>query len=159
MQAQCPVCQRYTGPAKMCPYCETPLPQPWLHKKLLRGTWLVAILGLCLLILAARLHPPQTLPIADITPTMQFAQLYFEGQITHKPRVSRNHTSASTNLDDGSGQILRMVFLDEALTALLDNTEAFQAGTHLHVSGGLRIRADEPPVLFIRNTNQFRLLE
>jgi len=110
---------------------------------------------LLLLMLGTRMRPPQTLPIAEITPTMQFAQLYFEGNITHIPRISRNRRSAATDLDDESGATLRIVFLEGALTRLKEQMPDIEAGSRLYVSGSLRIRADEPPVLFIRSPEQF----
>lgn len=157
--AYCPVCHRYCGPTPTCPYCDAKRELPWLLTRIRYGAWIVAIIGVGMLIVAARLSRPQTLPIAEISPTMQFAQIYFEGQITETPRVSRNQNSAATDLDDDSGQTLRIVFLDEALAAMRAHSPPITKGMGLHVSGNLRVRADEPPVLFIRSPEQFRLLE
>lgn len=159
MQAYCPVCERYCGPAQLCPYCDATIPLPSLYRKLRLGAWFVAIFGVSLLIIGARLRPPQTIPIAEISPTMQFAQLYFEGKLTQAPRISRNQRSASANLDDGSGVTLRIVFLDEAAQTIQQLSPPLAAGSPIRVSGGLRIRADEEPVLFIRSNDQFHLLD
>lgn len=159
MQAYCPVCKRYCGPTHQCPYCDATIPLPPLYRKLRWGAWLVAGVGVILLLVAARVRPPQTVPIADISPTMQFAQLYFEGELTQAPRLSRNQTSASTNLDDGSGATLRIVFLDEAVRAMQAISPPLAAGSRMRISGGLRIRADESPVLFIRDPAQMHVLD
>jgi len=159
MHNACPICRRYCGPAKTCPYCGAMRTVSKLHKRLRHGAWLVAIIGLAFLLVAAHLQGPQTVPIADISPTMQFAQLYFEGSLTHAPRISRNRKSAATDLADGSGETLRIVFLDEAAMTIQELVPGLEAGSRLHVTGGLRIRAGEPPVLFIRSPEQFRLLE
>ena len=158
-QVHCPICKRYCGPTEQCPYCDATITLPPLYRKIRNGAWFVAILGIAMLLVAARLRLPQTVPIADISPTMQFADLYFEGRLTQAPRISRNQRSASTNLDDGSGATLRIVFLDEAVQAIQQKSEQLQAGAQVRVNGGLRIRADEEPVLFIRTPDQFLLLD
>ena len=159
MQTHCPVCQRFCGPVSTCSYCDTTIPLPPLYRRLRLGAWLLATAGLLLLIVAARHKPPDTVPIAEITPAMQFARLHFEGTLTRTPRISRNRRSASTNLDDGSGSTLRLVFLDEAVQALQPAVPPIKQGSRVRVHGSLRINADEPPVLFIRSNEQFVHIE
>ncbi len=158
IQSHCPVCKRYCGPAEHCPYCDATIVLPALYRKLRTGAWIIAILGIILLIAGAHLRPPDVMPIAGISPTMQFAQLVFEGELTEAPRISRNQRSAATNLCDGSGQTLRIVFLEEAVQVLLADAVPLITGSRIRVSGGLRIRAEEEPVLFIRSPEQWQVI-
>ena len=156
MHTHCPSCRRFCGPANTCPYCDAGIPMPPLYRRVRTGAWLLATAGLLLIITAARNQPPQTVPINEITPAMQFAGLHFEGALTSNPRISRNHRSASANLDDGSGSTLRLVFLDQAALAIRDSTPPLREGCRIRVHGSLRIQPDQPPVLFIRSDDQFR---
>jgi len=155
IRTHCPVCKRFCGPVCTCPYCDASFPLPPLYRHLRCGAWLLATAGLLLLILAARSKPPATLPIAAITPAMQFARLHFEGTLTRTPRISRNQRSASTDLDDGSGPTLRLVFLEQALHALRHMSPPLTQGSPVRVQGSLRISADEPPVMFLHSPEQF----
>jgi hypothetical protein len=86
---------------------------------------------------------------------MQFARISVQGALVRPLRVSRNRTSATTEIDDGSGTMLRVVFLEEACKALLAHDTPFARGTKLRVTGGVQIKADELPVMFIRDPDQF----
>ncbi|MFU8780233.1 MAG: hypothetical protein ACNA71_04320 [Kiritimatiellia bacterium] len=159
MQTICPVCKRYCGPANACPYCDTTIPLSTLYRRIRLTAWLLATIGLAMLLVAAGKRSPETVAISEITPTMQFARLFFEGEITRTPRISRNQNSAATDLDDGSGSTLRIVFLEEAVHAIQSAMPPLTNGTRMRVRGGLRIQADEPPVMFIRTPDQFQVIE
>jgi hypothetical protein len=159
MQTHCPICNRYCGPVKQCPYCDATIPFPRLYRQIRASAWILATVGLIILILAAARRPPETIPIRDITPAMQFSRLFFEGELTRAPRISRNQNSASTDLDDGSGRTLRIVFLEDAVVSLKEIQPPLTAGSRIRVQGGLRVQADEPPVMFIRSPDQFQILQ
>lgn len=155
MQRHCPVCQRYCGPRQKCPYCEATMPFPLLYRRIKRVAWLLATVGLLLLILASRNHKPDTVLISTITPAMQYARIYVEGELMQAPQVSHSKNSASANIDDGSGKTLRVVFLDDAVDTLLALTHPLEKGTKMRVTGGLSIKANQPPVMFVRQKEQF----
>ncbi len=157
--AHCPACKRYVGPAGVCPYCDVDVPIPRVYRLFKTAAWLLATVGLLLLWFAVRQHPPKTLPIADLDPAMNFARLQFEGRLTRPPRISRSRRSASTEVDDGSGRNLRIVFLDQALETLINRETPLPAGTPVRVQGSVSIRADEQPLIFLRDPEQFKLLD
>ena len=157
--AHCPACSRYVGPAGTCPYCEADVPIPRAYRAFRLAAWLLATVGLLLLWCAVRQQAPRSLPIAALDPAMNFARLQFEGRLARTPRVSRNRRSASTELDDGSGQTLRIVFLDQALTELLEQEPLPPEGTPVRVQGGVSLKAGEQPVLFLRDAGQFERLD
>ncbi len=156
--AACPACGRYVGPVTVCPYCDIDIPQQRGYRILRLAAWLLASGGLFLLWMAAGQVAAPNWPVAKLTPSLQFAQLQFEGKLTHTPRVSRNRRSASTELDDGSGSTLRIVFLDDALEALLDLAHKPEPGTRFRVQGSPRIRQGQQPVLFLRDAGNFDIL-
>src|SRR5450759_2069262 len=98
----CGSCGRYIGPVAACPYCgaETVgrLPLRLLH-------WVAVLLGvagLAVLYATARQRTPSDVHPAQITPAMNFARVWIEGDVTRSvPRASATGRTPSLSFTLG----------------------------------------------------------
>ena len=140
---RCPSCERFIGPASICPYCDADaVPVPGL--RFLRVTaMLLALAGTALLLVAGRHRDLPRIYVADITSSMNFAAVRVSGRVSRAPYVKREDgviTYASFLLDDGSG-VIRVQLRQPLVAALAHNDELPSAGARLNVSGRLDVRA------------------
>lgn len=140
---ECPACNRYTGPVPVCPYCDMHLPLPPALRLIKAAAILLASAGLLALWLSASNRPPPALRIADIVPTMNYAQVCITGRIVGTPHSGRRPGSISFNIDDGSGTL--HIFSDTPLTVPLARDDS------ITVTGSLKLSVDRDPILFVHS--------
>ncbi len=133
----CVTCRRFIGNERQCPYCESP--QPRTHASLFLV--IVALTSLAALWLSAQRIPPAFVPPDAIHPHMNFARIQTAG-ILHR---ERNAYGQRLSLH-AHGNELQIQFSNRA-----DLPDYPITPGPITVTGQLRIRAGEPPTLYIRN--------
>jgi len=83
----CPKCRRYVGPLEKCPYCGAKVPTRLSIRLLKWGGLAIAVFGVMFLYLDLHathiiVREPQTIEISEITPTMNFGNVYITGKAT-----------------------------------------------------------------------------
>jgi len=151
--ALCPSCDRFIGPADVCPYCgEDSARQPAL-KILRRAAVVFGLLGVGTLYLMARLQAIPVTRISAISPQMNFARICVAGTVTGRPYVSAPGGKVrylSFVLDDGSGR-LRVIADGQVARDLAERGGPPAIGARVTLSGSLRIAADGYPAVYLRS--------
>jgi hypothetical protein len=149
--AFCPSCERFIGPADVCPYCDADSARPPILRFLRRTALVLAIAGLGLFYLAAVAKEVPVTRISSITPMMNFARVQVAGAVREDAYV-RERTgvvdSVSFVLDDGSGE-LRVVAYNNVARNLRDDRLVPRKGDVVEVNGTLDATADAKPKLRI----------
>ncbi|MEI7436733.1 MAG: hypothetical protein WCL16_08010 [bacterium] len=147
----CGSCGRYIGPVGTCSYCgaETGgrLPLRLLH-------WVAALLGvagLVVLYATARQRAPDDVRPSQITPAMNFARVWIEGEVTRSaPRVnSAGRTAAFSFTLGGDGGETIVAAAGPVAVALREQGLLPTRGDHVRVLGRLSVTAGEKPRLFL----------
>lgn len=151
----CLKCRRYVGTFERCPYCGAGVPKRLSFRLLKWGGLTVAILGV--LLLYADLHGPRlivreppTIAIGDISPAMNFAQVYLTGDATFV-RYDEETKFLGMFLSDENGNEIfiraydsetrRLIEMEKRRIAENDPQPKFPAvGDRLKVRGNLRVR-------------------
>jgi hypothetical protein len=156
LEGLCPGCERFIGPADVCPYCGADaFKRPGL-RFLRRAALLLALLGLAFLYLAAGRRELPLVRIADITPLMNYASVRVAGAAVGKPYVSRRNGAAdyaAFTLDDGSGR-LRVTADGATARALVERRLLPDSGSRAAVSGRLSVSADGGAKLRLQSADQ-----
>ena len=148
-RAECPACQRYTGPLRDCPYCGLDSPDRPLRRILQRSALALASLGLILLTLPGLLRSPPLQHIGQLRPVMNYGRVTLSGEATFPPGQD-NTTAAprSFELTDGTGGITVIVphHLAGSLPTLQSPPTLHQP---MQVSGQLLLAAGKRPRLYM----------
>jgi hypothetical protein len=83
----CPKCRRYVGSLEKCPYCGAKVPTRLSVRLLKWGGLTIAVLGIMFLYVDLHathiiIKQPYTVKISEITPTMNYANVYITGKAT-----------------------------------------------------------------------------
>jgi hypothetical protein len=148
----CTGCQRFIGPLRPCPYCDTPhRPRPSMRLLPVLAV-LVSTVGLTLSLQLARTTTIPTIPAAAITPHMNFAHIRITGTVSAPPRVARNQRWATIYLDADSRPITLRI--GAAPTAHLATwLHQLTEGTPIAATGQLRLSATAPATLFVERSD------
>lgn len=153
----CPNCGRYVGTFERCPYCRVKVLTRFSFRALKWGGLTVAILGVFFLYLDLHtlrfvVREPETVEISEITPAMNFAQVYLHDKATFV-RYDEETRFLGIFLSDENGNDIfvraydsetrRLIEMEKRRLADGDPQPKFPAtGDILRIRGNLRIRPE-----------------
>jgi hypothetical protein len=155
----CPSCERFIGPADLCPYCGAESARNPLFRLLRLAALALAVLGLAFLYLMSVHKDTPRIAIGDISPFMNFASVRVKGAVERTPYTSRRDGKVDYiffTLDDGSGQ-LRVAAERRVARELADRGLIPAAGERVEVSGSLGVSADGAPRLRLRRIEDLKI--
>jgi hypothetical protein len=157
--ALCPSCERFIGPADVCPYCGADSARRPLLRHLRWAALFLAIAGVAgLTAVAARREAPAVV-IGEISPAMNFAYVRVAGKVVSEPRVLREGGEVdyvSLILSDGTGQL--RVQADGAVALALARKGGIpRKWTRVEAAGTLNVSRDGSPRLRLQTTSQLRI--
>lgn len=153
----CPDCKRYVGTFERCPYCGARVPTRLSFRLIKWGGLAVAICGI--LFLYVDLHTTRlvvqdspTVEISEITPVMNFAQVYIQGKATFVKYYDDTRFLGMSVADENGNNLfvraydaetLKLIGMEKRRLAENDPKPKFPAvGDIVTVRGQLRIRPD-----------------
>lgn len=159
--AFCPSCERFIGPADVCPYCECDSARNPMFCWMKYGALVLAVSGLLLLYIIARHSEVPVIRISGITPMMNFGLVRIKGVVerdAHYWKKKGQTESISFNVDDGSGQI-RIVAYGPVAWALNYRGLLPEKKVMVEVTGSLNVSADGNPRLVLRSADELCILK
>lgn len=158
--ALCPSCERFIGPADLCPYCGADSARRPLLRRLRRAALVLAIVGVGGLLATAIRSEPPAIKIGEISPKMNFGYVRVAGRVMSEPRVFREGgevASISVTLGDGTGQ-LRLQADGPVALALAKAPGIPGRGTRVEAAGTLSVSSQGPPRLRLQTARQLRVV-
>ena len=156
-EGTCPGCERFIGPADVCPYCGADAaPRPGF-RFLRYASLLLAVLGLAFLYLSTTRRDIPLVRIADITPLMNYASVRVAGALVEKPYVKREDGVVgyiAFTIDDGSGR-LRVTADGRVARTLAGRRTLPGAGSQVGAAGSLSVPAEGMARLRLQAADQF----
>lgn len=140
----CPSCDRFIGAADSCPYCDTDSSRPAILTHLRTVALLTALVGLALLLAAARAHETPAVAIADISPSVNHARARISGTVLREPYVDSENTPPvyiSFSVGDGSNQ-LRVVSEGRTASELVEQDLLPRKGDVVEVRGTINVQPE-----------------
>jgi hypothetical protein len=157
--ALCPSCERFIGPAGVCPYCGADSARRPLLRHLRVAALALAVAGLAGLLATAVRREAPAVGIGAISPAMNFASVRVAGKVLSEPRVLREAGRVdyvSWTLDDGTGQV--RVQADGAVALALAQTARIpRKGDRVEAAGTLNVSSEGLPRLRLQAAEQLRL--
>jgi hypothetical protein len=157
--ASCPSCERFIGPADVCPYCEADSARPPILRRLRLASLLLATIGLVCLYLMSQVKEVPDLHVGEVTPMMNFATARFAGTVARPPYVRKqgNRTDyVALSLDDGTGEI-RVMLSGTAAAALVERGRLPARGDEIEVTGTLNVWGDGASRLKVQSADLVRM--
>jgi len=157
--AFCPSCERFIGPAEVCPYCDCDSAKNPMFRCLKYGAVVLAVAGLILLYLMARHSEVPEIKIAGITPMMNFGLVRIKGLVEKDAgswKKKGQAESVSFLVDDGSGQI-RVVAYGPVARALIARSLLPKRLAAVEITGSLNVSADGNSRLILRSADELRI--
>jgi hypothetical protein len=157
--AVCPSCERFIGPADVCPYCAADSARPPALRRLQYAAILLGVAGLAFLYLASARRELPAIRVADITPLMNFAYVRVCGRIERDAYLAQSRGKAeyvSFVLNDGSGP-LRIAAYGRVAQDLVEGDRVPARGAVVEVAGTLNVSAEGRPVLRVQSVRQVRI--
>lgn len=154
----CPSCERFIGPADICPYCNTDSAKKPVLRILRYAALLLGVVGLAFLYLMVTHRDLPVIKVGEITPMMNFAYVRVAGTVERDAYVVRKKGKVdylSFSVDDGSGQ-LRVVAYRDVARALAEKGLVPERGTSVDVAGSLNVSAHGRIKLFLQDIGQLR---
>jgi len=142
--AVCPSCERFIGPADVCPYCEADSDKPPIIRRLRVAALLLAVVGLVFLYLMARNSDLPAVRIADMTPMMNFASVRINGTVESKVYIKRKGEEIdylSFYVNDGTGE-LQVQVSRETARELAATDRIPEKGDRVAVAGTLNVSGE-----------------
>lgn len=142
--AVCPSCERFIGPADVCPYCEAEADKPAIVRRLRVAALLLAVVGLTFLYLMARNADTPVVRIGDVTPMMNFAGVRIAGTIKNNVYIKRQGEEIdylSFYVDDGTGE-LQVQVSRETARELAAGNRLPEKGDRVDVAGTLNVSGE-----------------
>jgi DNA/RNA endonuclease YhcR with UshA esterase domain len=137
----CPSCGRFVGPQPACPYCGAAVGQRLAVRLFKYGSLALALLGLAVLLVAARCSQVPTVEIGSLVGTMNWAYVRLEGTVSRQPAYDPETQALKLWVWDGTGEILVTAYRAEA-EALRVAARLPAMGDRLAVEGTLRVKED-----------------
>jgi len=142
IQAQCPNCGQFVGPASRCPHCNTLIERPISLRLLRIFAWFLALGGLLILYLYTIHRPLPLIKIDQITPLMNFASVRMQGMLEGDPRPLKSG-AYFFQLSDGVRSI--------AVFSSTSPEKTISSGTEVEVTGSLQVDTDGRAALRARS--------
>ena len=145
--AFCPSCERFIGPADVCPYCDCDSARSpwWRHLRLV--ALCLAVGGLVLLHAAAQRQVPERVEIRCVGPAMQYGWVRIEGTLVERPLMRQESEAAAYVafwVDDGTGRI--RVWAEGPVAAeLYRDGRLNRTGSRLDITGMVGMGRDRRP--------------
>jgi len=155
----CPSCERFIGPADVCPYCGTGSARTPVLRLLRAAALLLSFLGLAFLYLMSAHREIPLVAVADISPFMNFARVRVAGTVTRAPYVPRRDGAVDYlffTLDDGSG-LIRVAAQDRVARRLVEGGLLPGAGSSAEASGSLSVSAEGDPKLRLHRAEDLKV--
>lgn len=155
----CPSCERFIGPADVCPYCGTDSAKSPVLRVLRYAALLLGVAGLAFLYLMVTHRDLPVIKVGEITPMMNFAYVRLAGVVERDAYVVRKKGKVdyiSFSLDDGSGQ-LRVAAYRDIAQALAEKGLVPERGAFVDVTGSLSVSADGRAKLYLRAVEQLKI--
>lgn len=158
--AFCPGCERFIGPADVCPYCNADSARSPALRRLRAASLLLALLGLlCLYAMAGARSVPRV-PIGSLAPAMNYGTVRVRGTVARPPFVGRDGGAAADYLSlrvrDASGEI-QVVARDEAAQAIAGSPRLPEKGDVVEATGSVRVRNGKSLSLYLRRAEDLAL--
>jgi hypothetical protein len=157
----CPACERFIGPADVCPYCQAESAKSNVLRILRAGSLILGLLGLGLLFLMAANREMPVTKLDRITPLMNFAYVRIRGRVSGNAYVSRTKgvpDYLSFSVHDGSGQ-LRVRAYREVARELAEQDRIPRRGARVDVAGSLSVPADGRTNLRLQAAKHLKIVE
>jgi len=137
----CPVCERFIGPAAVCPYCDEESARSGMLKVMRRAALILGLAGLALLYVAASHSTIPVMPIENITPMMNFAHVRVVGEVARRPFISRKRGEVDylSFLVTDRGNELRVTANRDVARTLVERKAVPEKGAWVDVAGTLNI--------------------
>jgi hypothetical protein len=140
----CPACERFIGPAAVCPYCGCDAAVSPAVRLLRLGAVLLATVGLAFLYLAARARDLPQVSADGLSPRMTHAAVSLAGTVQSKPYVATERgvvNYLSFRVHDGTGSV-RVQAYDRVARELVAKTALPAKGQRVGVRGNLSVSGD-----------------
>ncbi len=157
----CFSCERFIGPAEVCPYCDADAPSAGSRRALRFGALLLALAGLVWLHATARYREPPVVAMDRLGPAMNFARVRIAGEVQRDAYVSPREGEPdylSFVVSDGAGQV-RVQAWREVAAALAAENRLPRRGDRVDVEGRLRLSAQGEPRLALDSAHHVRFAE
>ena len=142
--AMCPSCERFIGPADVCPYCDADSAKPLMIRRLRYAALALALIGLAFLYLAARRRETPLIRIGDITPMMSFAGVRVAGTVGNAAYVKRTGNAVeylAFHINDGTGD-LQVGASGDMARRLVEENRVPGKGDGVELTGTLSVSGD-----------------
>lgn len=158
---RCSSCGRFVGALTRCPHCGARVTKRLSVRATRYAALFLSIVGLFLLYWMAVSTRIPTVKIGDITPTMNFAYVRIEGQVTGDARVFKENgrvRSMRFDINDGTGEIPVSAYQAQA-QELIEKGMVPRAGDRISAAGSLSVAADDRIMLRIQVADQVSLVQ
>ena len=155
----CPSCERFIGPADVCPYCEADSARPPILRRLRLASLLLATIGLACLYFMSKAKEVPDMRVAEVTPMMNFATARFAGTVARPPYVRKQGEKAdyvALSLDDGTGEV-RVMLSGTVAAAFVERGRLPARGDGIEVTGTLNVWGDGAPRLKVQSADLVRM--
>ena len=159
-EALCPSCERFIGPADLCPYCGADSARRPLLRHLRRAALVLAVVGVGGLLATAIRSEPPAIKIREISPRMNFGYVRVAGKVMSEPKVFREGgdvNAISVTIGDGTGQ-LRLQADGPVALALAKAPGIPGKGTRVEAAGTLSVSSQGLPRLRLQSAMQLRVV-
>lgn len=155
-EMNCASCGRFVGAVTKCPYCGAKVEKRMSLVAIRWAAVLLATVGLFLLFLMAKYREIPVVKLADVKPTMNFAQIRVEGVAESDARTFRTGGGMGFNFSDGTGTI--MVFISQKQAQeMVERNLVPKAGDQISFAGGLNI-SDDRSSMRLLSVDEFQLI-
>ncbi len=157
----CFSCERYIGPADVCPYCGADAARAPALRALRYAALVLTVAGLAWLSVSARHREPPVVAIGRIAATMNFARIRIVGEVQRNAYVSPRRGEPdyfSFVVADDSGEVRVQAWRDVA-AALAAADRVPSQGDRVEVEGRVRISARGDPRLALDSEQDVRFQE
>ncbi len=142
----CASCGRFVGPLEKCPYCGADVKKRLPMRYIRLACLALALLGVAILVYAARGVETPSIKIGEVGATMNYAYVRLAGTVTRGPFYDADAQSLRFYLADETGEIQANTFRD--VTPQLIQADIVPAiGDKITLEGALRIRDDFASVI------------
>ncbi len=157
----CPSCERFIGPASVCPYCDADAAVSPVLRILRWAAVFTAVLGLLFLYLMAVNKNIPIAQIGDITQQMDFAHIRVVGTVQNMSDVQKTQSTPDYvwfTIKDPSGRLL-VTASGKVAASLVDQQLLPQKGDKVEVTGAISVASEGRFLLRLRSSAQIRIMQ